>query len=188
MGALSVNEPHIPGTKGFLDVSRIASELGLHEGMQVADFGCGSGYFTIELAKRVGSKGLVTALDIMEAPLESVQSRAKQENLANIETVRANLEVPGATRLADNSQDIVLLANILFQSQKKAEIVREARRVLKEGGRLAVIDWKKGAGGGPADELRTDADAMKELVAKEGFTLERAVDAGVYHFGLMFHK
>ncbi len=140
-----------------MNVQRVVDGLGISEGMRIADFGCGSGMFTIALAKKTGKDGRVLALDVQEPPLETVREKAKSEGLANIDTIRSNLEVVGGSSIPNGSQDMVLMANILFQSTKKAEILKEAHRVLKEGGILVMIEWKKGAGGfGPPEALRTE--------------------------------
>ena len=167
----------------------IAREFGVGEGMSVADFGSGAGYFTIILGQMVGESGKVYALDIQETALDNVRVKAKAVGLKNIEAIRTNLEVMGSSGLPDGSQDIVLLANILFQSDKKAEIIREAKRVLKDAGRLVLIDWKFGTGGfGPPDERRTDDVAMRNLVAGEGLVFEKPIDAGQFHYGMSFKK
>lgn len=177
------------GTGGFLNPDMIVNEFGLREGMNVADFGSGAGYFTILIAQRVGKEGRVYALDIMETALDSVRAKAKSAELENVETIQTNLEVLGSSGLADQSQDVVLLANILFQSDKKSEIIRESKRVLKDGGSLIVVDWRKNAGGfGPPDSLRTDETAMRSLAAGEGLVFERDFNAGQFHFGMIFKK
>ena len=177
------------GTGGFLNPDKIVNEFGLKENMIVSDFGSGSGYFTILLGQRVGKDGKVYALDVQETALDSVRVRAKAAGLDNIETIRSNLEVIGSSGLADNSQDMVLLANILFQSSQKEEIIKEAKRVLREGGNIVVIDWKMGTGGfGPPDSLRTDDVAMRSLVIGEGLLFEKQIDAGQFHYGMIFRK
>ncbi|HXV27295.1 MAG TPA: methyltransferase domain-containing protein [Candidatus Paceibacterota bacterium] len=173
---------------GFLDTERIAGELGIAEGMHVGDFGCGSGYFTVSAARRVGPEGRVYAVDVQTGPLEAVVAKGQQAGLENIVPVRADLEVLGGTNIPADALDVVLLANVLFQSQKKDAIVKEAQRTLKAGGRLLVIDWKKGAGGAVPDELRSDPEAMKKLVTGTGFSHERDVDAGPFYFGQVFRK
>lgn len=183
-------------TGGFLNPESIVNEFSLRDGMSVADFGSGAGYFTIIIAERVGKEGRVYALDIMESALDSVRAKAKASGLENIEIIRTNLEVVGSSGLADQSQDVVLLANILFQSDKKSEIVREAKRTLKDGGSLIVVDWKKGTGAvsagrqgfGPPDSLRTDETAIRSLVVGEGFVFERSFNAGQFHFGVILKK
>ena len=125
---------YIPSGSELLNPEKILARTNIREGMRVADFGCGAGHITILVAQKVGEDGKVTALDIMEDKLDSVRARGKAAGLENIDTVRTNLEVGGSSGLADGSQDIVILATILFQSQKKADILKEAARVLKSAG------------------------------------------------------
>lgn len=172
-----------------IDLKAIVGQFGLEPGMRVADFGTGSGYFTLEMARALGESGVVTAVDILDSALETVSSRVNSAGLENIQLVKANLEVLGASGLADESQDFVLLANILFQNDGKIMIIREAKRVLMPGRRLAVIDWEKGNGGlGPPDEYRTPKASILSLVSQEGFTYEKDIFVDVYHFGMMFRK
>ncbi len=177
------------GSGGFMHPDRIVVEFGVTEGMSVADFGSGAGYFTIILGQMVGEGGRVYALDVQETALDNVRVKAKAAGLKNIETIRANLEVAGSSGLPDLSQDMVLLANILFQSDKKSEIIHEAVRVLKSSGRLILIDWKFGTGGfGPPDDRRTDETAMRNLVMSEQVVFEKNIDAGQFHYGISFIK
>ncbi|WKZ26884.1 MAG: methyltransferase domain-containing protein [Candidatus Paceibacterota bacterium] len=173
----------------FLDTSASLKDVGVREGMRVADFGCGTGFYTIQLGQRVGSRGEVVAIDVQNPPLESVRTRAQAAGLENIRTVRADLEVPKSTGIPDGALDMVTIANVLFQSQKKENILQEAHRVLKLDGRLVVIEWAKGAGGmGPVDDMRTSVDDMRTIVQKEGFVFERNADAGAFHYILIFKK
>lgn len=181
---------HIPGSGGFMDPERIAASFGLTEGMRVADFGSGAGYFTIIMAKKVGEGGLITAVDLLNSSLEILRAKAKMDGLSNIQTIRSNLEILGSSGLANDSQDMVLLANILFQNPNKEPIIAEARRVLKPGGSIVVIDWRKGTGGfGPPDDLRTDEENMKQfLLVSDGLQYANEIDAGTFHYGMVFRK
>lgn len=170
----------------FLSPEKIVNEFDLSEGMSVADFGSGSGHLTIISAQKVGKEGKVYAFDILEDKLDSVRVRAKAASLENVEAVRANLEILGGSGLPDQSIDFVILANILFQSQKKTDIFREVKRVLKPRGRVALIDWKRGSGGfGPPDDIRTDTEEMKSLIGEAGFVFEKNIDAGQFHYGFI---
>lgn len=167
----------------------IVESFGLGPGMKVADFGSGAGYFTLLMAKKVGESGQITALDIMESALETVRTKAAAAGL-KIQTMRGDLEVPGGSVLPDNSQNMVLLANILFQSPKKEQIIQEAKRILAPGGQVIVIDWKKEVNGGlgPPAELKTNQLELKTMLEKEKLTFVRDIDAGTFHFGFVFKK
>jgi len=174
---------------GFSNPERIIKELNLPEGTRVADFGSGSGYFTLLLAKAVGPEGLVTAVDVLPAPLEVIKTRAGDAGLFNIAYVRGNLEVLGGSQLTDDSQDLVLLANILFQSQKKADIIRETKRVLKTDGELVVIDWTPQAVFGPAEAgWKLSKEEGQKLAEAAGFALVREIAVSQNHWGLIFKK
>lgn len=178
-----------PGGSGFIDPEAIVGGLALSEGMKVADFGAGAGYFTIAIAKRVGKSGTVTAIDVLNSALDTIRNKAKAQGLENVEIVRSNLEVLGSGGLEASSLDMVLMANILFQSDKKEEIMAEAVRVLKSGGELVIIDWQKGkVGFGPNEHSRIDKDEIQSIATTKGFIQERTLDAGDFHFGIVFKK
>lgn len=164
------------------------AQVGFAPGMRVADFGCGAGDWALITSRLVGADGQVCAIDVQDAALSSVRSRARMEGVLNITAVRANLELPRSSGLADVSQDAVLLSNILFQSRQKELIVKEAFRALKPKGLLVFVDWKKEAPLGPSRELRLDERAIKELIGREGFAMVKNIEAGMYHFGMIFTK
>lgn len=172
-----------------MDTERIVAALGVREGMHVAELGCGTGYFALSLARVVGKSGVVSAVDIMKEPLESLQARAEAAGFGNVTLVRADLEVLGGTKIPDNSQDLALLANTLFQSQKKDAMIREGVRMLKPGGRLLFIEWKKGPSPfGPPDAMRVSEDALRHLAEAEGLHDAQPFDAGQFHYGLIYRK
>ena len=179
----------LPPSGAFLDSQRIISSIGVVRGQHAADLGCGSGYITIALARAVGKDGIVSAVDVMQEPLEAVRAKAEAAGLTNVKGIRADLEVLGSTKLSDASQDFSLLTTVLFQSQKKAAIIAEAVRILKPGGRLLIVDWKKGMRGfGPPDELRASAEELNALATAGGMRFERAIDAGAYYTGALYIK
>ena len=177
-----------PGTGGFLNPQKIVDEIGVVEqGMKIADFGCGHGYFSLPLAKKVGDNGMVFALDVFSKALEAVSSRMRLEGVQNIETKRCNLEKEGGSGLLDESCDLVWMANLLFQTEEDEAVVREAKRVLKKGGRLVFIDWKPGVPLGPQGK-RIPQEEVRRLFEKEGFSFEKEFPTDNYHYGLIFKK
>ena len=176
------------GSGGFLHPDEIDKQLNINPRMKIADFGCGSGYFALSMAKRIGHEGRVYAFDILETALESVRSRAKIQGLFNIETLRCNLEDDKSTGLGDSSVDLVLLANILFQSEKKTDIIKEAARILKLAGIMAIIDWRPDQPLGPAKEFVIPLGAIKQLAEDEGLRFKRELAVDKYHWGMIFEK
>lgn len=175
--------------EGFMNPESVAASFGISPGMKIADFGSGTGYFAVLMAKITGPNGLVTALDVLNSALESVRAGALTRGLKNVETKHVNLEVQNGSGLADNSQDLVLIKNILFQSEKKGEIIKEAQRVVKNGGEVIIIDWKKGVGGlGPPDNLRFGSSIVQEQASKAGLKFISNLDPDGFHFGIRFEK
>jgi len=175
------------GTGGFLQPEEILKQLNIGKDMKIADFGCGAGYFSIPLAK-LAQQGKVYALDILETALQSVRSRAKLEGLFNVETRHCNLEISNSSGLDNNSLDLVLLANILFQSTKKADIIKEGKRILKKNGQMVIIDWKPNQPMGPPDKLIVKSDSVKEIAEKQGLKFKKEFPVDKYHWGLIFER
>ncbi|OGZ36076.1 MAG: hypothetical protein A3A94_01760 [Candidatus Portnoybacteria bacterium RIFCSPLOWO2_01_FULL_43_11] len=176
------------GTGGFLNPEQVLAQLDINEGMKVASFGCGHGYFAIPLAKIVGTNGLIYALDVRKDALDAVSSRAKLEGVSNIETIRGNLENLNGSKLSENSVDLVFLANILFQSQKKSEIVKEAKRVLKNSGKVILIDWIAGASLSPKEGWLISKEEVRKLTEAEGLKFEKEFEVDSRHYGMIFKK
>ena len=168
----------------------VFKKVGMEEGMRVGDLGCGNlAYYALNSAKLVGKNGLVYAVDILKSALNAVDNKIKHDGLENIKTVWSNLEMVGATNIPGNSLDIAFIHNVLFQSTGHEGFLKETNRLLKPGGKLMIIDWKKtGAPFGPPVKDRPEPETVKMLGKKTGFTLIEEFEAGPYHFGLIFTK
>lgn len=161
-------------------------KLGLTDGMKVVDLGAGSGFYTLEAARRIGSTGRVYAVDVQKDLLERLRSTGSSEHLHNIEVVWGNAEKIGGTRLREGIADRVIVSNILFQVTKLDDFALEVKRILKPGGKILVIDWS----GITALSPKTIVSAVQAqtLFEKNGFTLEQTFTAGDHHYGLTFKK
>ena len=169
----------------FINPLEILNQIDIEKTATVADLGSGSGGWAIPLAKKV-NEGKVFAVDIQDEPLSALLSRAKMEGVNNIKTIAADAEkeIAGISGL---SCDFVLLANILFQVEDKKAVIREAKRILKPEGLVLVVDWKVGSPLGPR-QGKVSAEEIKEIAREEGFSLEKEMPAGAYHYVLLFSK
>lgn len=173
----------------LLNPESVITNLNIRPGDRIADFGSGSGYFTLIIARIIGPDGIVTAADVLQTKLDTVKTSAYSHGLYNINYVRCDLEVYSSSGLDDSSQDMVLLANILFQSQKKLDIVKEAHRVLKSGGELVVIDWEPASQFGPKESgWKLSKEEAQNLVGGLGFSFVREIQVSKNHWGIIFKK
>lgn len=180
----------VPGGNELINAKEFLAKIGIEEGMVVGDLGCGArGYFSLQAARMVGQRGLVYAVDILQSALKGVESSAKLLGINNIKTVWSDLEIYGATKIPADSLDLALLINILFQTEKDEAIIKEAMRLIKSGGKLVICDWKKtGAPFGPPVNDRPDPEELKKVATDLGLKLEKEIEAGPYHFALVFRK
>jgi SAM-dependent methyltransferase len=108
---------------------------GLHEGETVLDLGSGAGADVLISARRVGSRGRAIGLDMTDEMLELARRNAAEAGAKNVEFLKGHIEdVP----LPDASVDVVISNCVINLSGDKAKVLREAARVLRPGGRLAV--------------------------------------------------
>ena len=136
--------------------------------MDVADLGCGEGYLTIETARWARR---VIAVDRSKDALARARALATRRKVRNIVWKRGALEhVP----LADDSVDLVLLSQALHHAEKPEIVLAEARRILRRGGRLLLLDlrehdqaWVKSALGDRWQGFMDDA--LGQLLAGAGF-------------------
>ncbi|MFH1508662.1 MAG: class I SAM-dependent methyltransferase [bacterium] len=176
-------------TNNFLNPDNIISKLTIKNGSQVADFGCGSGYFSFAAARKVGVDGKVYAVDVQKSVLSALQSKIRLNNVASIKTIWTDLEQTNSTKIKDDSLDAVLLVNVLYQSNNHKPIYEEADRVLKDGGQILIVEWKPGTGSpGPNDEQRLDPDKIKTEFGKYGFDIKEELNAGSHHFAFILAK
>lgn len=173
----------------FADPKSNIEQLGKIEGMKVADFGAGIGSYSIPLAKKVGDSGRVYAIEVQKDFLTNISTSALQENLTNVEVLWGDIEILGSCGLADETIDIVVIANVFFSVEDKKGVIMEASRVLTSKGKILFVDWKDSYGGvGPQPEMVVSPEKTRDLFEQEGFFLEKAFSAGDQHYGFVFIK
>ena len=173
----------------FLNPSSVLARAKLHEGMHVADFGAGSGFFTRAAAREVGESGVVWAVDTNQDLLVRIKNIALAEGLQNVEIIQGDVEVPGGSNLPAGRLDLVIIANTLFSAGEWLHVAKEAHRVLGPHGRVLVVDWRDSFGGlGPHPDHVIPIGAARDLFEKAGFVYVEDVPAGEYHWGFTARK
>lgn len=173
----------------FSDPKGNVLQLGLKEGMRVADFGAGTGHYAQALAHSVGRNGKVYAIDVQEDILKHLKLNAHEQHRGIIETLWGDIEKPGGTHLRGESLDAVILANTLFQVENRYGLLAEIQRVLKSEGKLLVVDWAGSYGGmGPAPEKVIPEHEAEGFFIGGGFHKVKSFRAGPHHYGIVFTK
>lgn len=173
----------------FLNPQNIVAHLEIYAGMTVAHFGCGIGYFTFPIAAKIGEGGKIWALDILEDKLALIRAQAKTSGLSNVIVKRVNLEAKGGSTLEEASADWVIMVNMLYQNDKKSQVLGEAKRVLKENGHVLLIDWKNEKSTfGPEMKIRIGREELIKLVRKNGLGIAKEVEVGNFCFGMILTK
>jgi ubiquinone/menaquinone biosynthesis C-methylase UbiE len=113
--------------------------LGVQAGWTVADFGCGNGYHTLELARLSGPEGVVFGVEIQPEMLTMLETRAREGGLENVVSIRGTaLSAP----LPTGSCDLILLADVYHELSHPVPMLAEIRRALKPGGRVALLEFR----------------------------------------------
>ncbi|RME84145.1 MAG: methyltransferase domain-containing protein [Caldilineae bacterium] len=122
--------------------SDIVRRSGIKQGMRVVDLGCGSGTFTLEMAKHVGENGEVFAIDIQPKMLQQLESKLqKEENRAIKKLIKVIEGSAYKIPLEDESIDVCCMISVLQEIPDRERALCEVRRILKPTGVLAVTEF-----------------------------------------------
>jgi ubiquinone/menaquinone biosynthesis C-methylase UbiE len=136
--------------------------LKIKPGMTLCDLGAGSGYLTFPMAKMVGPKGKVYAVDIQQEMLDIINKRMKERKVTNIKTVMGTITDP---KLPPNSTDLILLVDVYHEFDHPYEMTVAMVRALKPGGRLVLVEYRAEDPDVPIKPVHkmTEAQAKKEM-------------------------
>ena len=147
---------------------QIMDVLNIADGSHVADIGDGAGWFTMQLAIRVGPRGIVYARDIQPEMVTAISRRVSREGLRNVDARR------GTDNLPANSLDAVLVVDT-FQEVEEGERVaflRNLARALKPSGRIGIVNFKPGRGGpGPEPQRRVESAVVEASARAAGLQI-----------------
>ncbi|MEL6108980.1 MAG: class I SAM-dependent methyltransferase [Planctomycetota bacterium] len=153
------------------NASNSFQQLKLKEGMAVCDLGCGNGYWTLPMARDVGSTGKVYAVDIQPEMLQKLEQRASRFDLNNIEPVLGKVDNP---EVPVDSLDLLLMVDVYHEFSHPQSMLWEIRRALKPQGVVALLEYREEDETVPIKPLHKMAkkQILKEYEAN-GFKLVR---------------
>ncbi len=172
--------------QSFIRPDEFWRNVGLRAEQTIVHLGAGAGFYLLPAAHIVGPKGKAIGIDVLPNMLSEIEGKAKRENIDHIvQTVRANLENPNGSTLADKSADWVLVANILHQSDA-VKILGEAARIVAANGKVVIVEWDTSASPfGPPAEKRISKNDIYQALTQVGLKVERELRPSPYHYGFI---
>ncbi len=158
----------------------ILAGIGLKPGLIFMDIGCGDGFFALPAARIVGEGGAVYGVDINAEAIGRLKEKAAAAGLGNLKLETAEAE---ATVFCRGCADLVFFGIDLHDFRDPGQVLANARRMLKPGGRLIDLDWKKEAMslGPPLAKRFSEARAIS-LIETAGFTIDAVNGIEPYHY------
>jgi predicted methyltransferase len=165
--------------------SKIMDVLGIGEASVVADLGAGSGWFTIQLSRRVGPNGMVFAEDIQKPMIQAIKLRVDRLGLKNVTTVLGTDTDPRLPKPVD----AVLIVDAYHEMEQPVALLSNLTKSLKPMARIGIVDFRKDGGGpGPPMEERVDPEAVIRDVETAGLVLRSRETFLKYQYMLVFEK
>ncbi|MCL4473044.1 MAG: class I SAM-dependent methyltransferase [Actinobacteria bacterium] len=180
------DKPIAAGKSSFevVDSAAVLAELELDQGPVMADIACGIGNYSLAAARKMAPGGKIHAFDLWREGIEELNRRIVAEGVTNLTAAVADASkhIP----LADDSVDVCLIATALhdlIEDHTGEGAVREIARVLKPGGRLVIVEFKKVEGSpGPPLHIRLSPGQLDEFVEPFGFEKQHTTDAGPHTY------
>ena len=182
----------------FLDSDEIIKELKLNGDETFMDAGCGDGHNAIKILEDYNHKGTVYAVDIYDASIEDMETYKNDNNVENLINIEADI-TEGSPGVEDGSIDVVLLVNVFHgfkASRKLDEAVLELSRIIKDDGKIAIMDYKAwDVPNGPPTKMRSSPEDLEKLFNKHNLKkvylneeIGEDIPQGKSHYLIMFKK
>jgi ubiquinone/menaquinone biosynthesis C-methylase UbiE len=189
---MSQNKPPGAGKSSFdlIDPQAVFQTLGLTELTVFLDLGCGPGNYLLAAAERIGPKGKLYGIDVWEEGIDRLREKILEMGFNNVEVLLS--DVSKSVPLPDSSVDICLMATVLHDFARdggEQGALREAARVLKPGGILGIVEFKKIEGPpGPPIHIRLSREEVESMIKPFGFAPMRSLDTGTFTYMIVASK
>lgn len=175
---------------GLLDVHDLLDRAQIAPGMHIADFGAGqTGHLVFPAAQIIGEHGIVYAVDILPDVLTEIKKRAAINSWLQIKPVWADIELENGVAIPKQTLDIVFIVNVLHNAPKMQVVLAEADRLLKDKGRLVIVDWVQKIGAlGPDSAHQLDFQAIINWAREREYAVQDDFSVSAYSRGLILFK
>lgn len=148
--------------------------LHLRRGSRIADIGAGTGYFSVRLARAVGTSGRVYAVDIDRRAVQYMRRRFRRAHLPQAIAVEGTPTDPKLPQRVD----LVFICDTWHHIEDRVTYARTLRRSLRPSGRVVIVDFKPEADPaiGPPREMRLSAEQITGELQQAGFHVVVAAD------------
>jgi precorrin-6B methylase 2 len=168
------------------EVSRLVELLSLREGMTVADIGAGTGWLTVEVARRVGQSGRAYSTEISVDRLADIRRAAAEAGLSNVIVQEAGER---ATGLPIECCDAIFMRRVYHHLTAPAAILTSIHDALKPGGRLVIVDFRPDGLVGTLTRMGVDQADVIRAATSSGFKVISTDDwPGWDHYVVVFEK
>jgi ubiquinone/menaquinone biosynthesis C-methylase UbiE len=184
------DKPPGAGKSSFelIEAEKLFQVLALKPRHTVLDMGCGTGMYSLAMAKIIGDGGRVYAADLWEEGIARLQERIERLGTKNVRPMLADLSK--TLPLPGDSLDLILMATVLHDLKEAAVqdgALAEAKRLLKRHGVFAVVEFNKVNGPpGPPISIRLSPDEVTALVEPFGLTQTGLQEIGPYNYLITF--
>jgi 2-polyprenyl-3-methyl-5-hydroxy-6-metoxy-1,4-benzoquinol methylase len=137
LSAYTAVAPRLRALSWDLDIERAMDAAGIAPGMVVGEAGAGDGYFTLPMARRVGSAGAVYANDISQRALTSLAANARREQLPNVHTVEGTVDDPLFPR---KDLELVVVVHAFHDFSRPVDWLVNLKKYLRPDGAVVIID------------------------------------------------
>jgi len=165
---------------------QIMDALVIADGSVVADLGCGAGWFTVRLARRVGPNGLVYAEDVQVEMIRATERRVQREGLRNVTPILGTQDDP---KLPAGRIDALLIVGIYHEIVNPVALLKNVARALRPAGRVGIVEFTPGGGSpGPAADERVDLKLIQRDAQRAGLRFLQQESFLPFQYLLIFGK
>ena len=155
-----------PKRLGYLNPDLIWEKTGIKDPSVLIDIGAGTGFFALFFSEKM-KKGKVYACDISDEMLSWLEDNLPSESKGRVIPVKMD---ENSVPLPDAMADLVYMINLHHELEQPQKVLGEALRLLRRGGKLLIIDWKKEqTPEGPPLEIRVTEKTIESQMLKAGF-------------------